>query len=423
MSSVNAVRGMRDFLPQEKRQRERVLSSIRETYRNHGFEEIETPCLEALVHLMSDQGGDNEKMLFKVLKRGLTLDDIRAAATSDDLCDIALRYDLTVGLSRFYANNRSRIPHVFRSMHVGPVWRAERPQKGRFRQFTQCDIDVLGEPSSLAEVELITTTIRALSSLGLAGLTLKLNDRRLLIALLRDIEAPQETWGRCLIAIDKLDKIGLMGVVGEVSQFLPSNTAQRLEKSLESFADPSFGPNGFAALVKQPEVPTLIANLERILYAVASGIAPIDASLRFDGSLVRGMGYYSGPIFELWHPSSNGAVSGGGRYDNMIGRFSGNQVPACGFSIGFERIVDLVKLPCIDERERVAIVYEEGADWGTLVQHQGERVQLGHAARLVPRPKRLTGLLDSLEAEGFSAWMEVSSDGNLGPLRRFRGHE
>lgn len=414
--STNPVRGMRDFLPQEKARRERVLAVIREIYRSHGFAEIETPYLESLTHLMSDQGGDNEKMLFKVQQRGLTADSLRAAVSPDDLCDIGLRYDLTVGLSRFYANNRGKIPGVFRSMHIGPVWRAERPQKGRYRQFTQCDIDILGEQTSLAEVELITTTVRALSALGLSDLTLKLNDRRLLTALLQQAEAPEEAWGRCLIAVDKLDKIGMSGVVEEVGQFLPPEAVKRLEIALTAFEDPTFDTNRFRELVQQPGVPELTANLERILDAVGVAVGDTGITLRFDGSLVRGMGYYTGPIFELWHPSFQGAISGGGRYDAMIGRLSGADVPACGFSIGFERIVDLVDLGH-GSAEQIAVVYDRAVDWGRLLDIQQEWVGRGHVARLVPRPKRLAGTLDSLAAEGFASWVEVTADGGVTPPR------
>lgn len=411
---------MRDFLPAEKARRERVLGAIRDTYVRHGFVEIETPYLESLVHLMSDQGGDNEKMLFKVQRRGLTAADVHAAAGPDELCDIGLRYDLTVGLSRFYADNRGKIPDVFRCMHIGPVWRAERPQKGRYRQFTQCDIDILGEPTSLAEVELITTTIKALSALGLDDLTLKLSDRRLLTALLRDVDAPQSAWPQCLIAIDKLDKIGPAGVVAELSRFLDHVTLQRLSAAISAFADPGFDTARFARFVRQPEVPALAANLDRVLSAVETSVGPAKVSLRFDGSLVRGMGYYTGPIFELWHPSGKGAVAGGGRYDGMVGRFAGTDVPASGFSIGFERIIDLLAAPFTGRREQVAVVYDRDADWGTLLRLQAERVSEGKVVRLVPRAKRLGPLLGALAAEGFSAWIEVSAEAGVGAARPLR---
>jgi histidyl-tRNA synthetase len=420
MSSTKPVRGMRDFPPADKARREHVLSSIRSSYASHGFVEIETPYLESLDHLVSDQGGDNEKMLFKVQKRGLDAAELQTAASPDDLCDIGLRYDLTVGLSRFYANSRGKIPDVFRCMHIGPVWRAERPQKGRYRQFTQCDIDIVGEPTSLAEVELITTTIKALSDLGLHDLTLKLNDRRLLTALLREVNAPQPLWSRCLISIDKLDKIGIAGVTDELAEFVDNTVVVRLSEAIAAFEDSGFDTAHFRELVSQPEVTELTANIDRILQAVGDGISPAPVKLRFDGSLVRGMGYYSGPIFELWHPSFKGAVSGGGRYDGMIGRFSGTDVPASGFSIGFERIVDLVELPRAGHGERIAVVYDEDIDWGTVVRIQASLIDQGKCARLVPRPKRLGPLLDVLAAENFTSWLEAAKDGTVGDVRPLR---
>lgn len=420
MSSTNPVRGMRDFLPKEKAQRERVLQSIRATYASHGFVEIETPHLESLTHLLSDQGGDNEKMLFKVQKRGLSVEDLRHASGPDELCDIGLRYDLTVGLSRYYANNRGRLPDILRCMHIGPVWRAERPQKGRYRQFMQCDIDILGEPSALAEVELITTTVKALAELGLDGLTLKINDRRLLTALLRHAGAPEAAWPQCLITIDKLDKIGLAGVTEELAGLLDAGAQQRLSSALADFADPALDTTRFAQLVPEPEVPALAGNLERILEAVGAGVGARKVSLKFDGGLVRGMGYYTGPIFELWHPAFQGAISGGGRYDGMVGRLTGTEVPGTGFSIGFERIIDLVDAPPAHQRPQLALVYDPDVDWGTLVSLQARCVDAGRTARLVPRPKRLGPLLDSLSEEGFASWVEVAKDGSAGEPRELR---
>lgn len=419
MAPTNPVRGMRDILPADKARRERILRSIRATYRSHGFAEIEAPCLESLEHLLSDQGGENEKMLYKVQKRGLTPAQLQSATTPDELCDIGLRYDLTVGLTRYYANNRGKIPPVFRAMNIGPVWRAERPQKGRYRQFTQCDIDILGETTALAEVELIAATVKALAALGLTDLTLKLNDRRLLAALLREARAPEEAFARALIAIDKLDKIGVAGVVEELNGFLSAATVTRLESAITAFEDPEFDTAQFAKMIPSPEVADVIANLDKIFGALAT-ITAGKVHLRFAGSLVRGMGYYSGPIFELWHPDFGSAVAGGGRYDGLAGRLTGTDVAACGFSIGFERIVDLVDLPSADEPEQVAIVYDPSVDWGTLLQVQEDWVSRDHAARLVPRPKRLGPVLDSLLAEGFTAWVEVAADGTASGARPLR---
>jgi histidyl-tRNA synthetase len=408
---------MRDFLPAEKANRERVLTALRATYRRHGFVEIETPYVENLAHLTSDQGGDNEKMLFKIQKRGLTPADLEAATSPDDLCDLGLRYDLTVPLARYYANNRGKIPDVFRVIQIGPVWRAERPQKGRFRQFTQCDIDVIGDSSSLAEVELMTVTMKAVTELGLADLTLKVNDRRLLSALLRHAGVPPELGPVCLVIIDKLDKIGLDGVGKELAEVVPGDVADKLLASLAEFDSPGFDLAGFRQLIDGPEVEEVAGNLERILAGVRAGLPGYAVDLKFVGSLVRGMGYYSGPIFELWHPSFRGAIAGGGRYDGMIGRFSGKAVPATGFSIGFERMVELTATADQDTVPKVALLYEPGVDWGALVAEQGRLVGEGYAVRLVPKPKRLAGVLDGLAAEGFSRWTEVGVAGSAGILR------
>ena len=220
-ASVTPPRGMRDFLPAEKARREHALGVIRGVYAAHGFDEIETPVMEDSSRLHAGLGGDNEKLAFAVMKRGLTPDDLAAAAASGDalsLADLGLRYDLTVPLARFYATHRAALPPVFRAIQIAPVWRAERPQKGRYRQFVQCDIDIIGEAGPLAELELLTATVATLDALGLGGCTIRLNDRRILAGILGSWGVPGELRERALITIDKLDKIGTAGVAAELRE-------------------------------------------------------------------------------------------------------------------------------------------------------------------------------------------------------------
>src|SRR5690554_2659264 len=393
-SPVNPPRGMRDFLPADKQRRERVLSVIRDVYRSHGFDEIETPVMEDSSRLHAGLGGDNEKLAFGVLKRGLTTDDFQAATDALQLADLGLRFDLTVPLARFYASHRAELPSVFRSIQIGSVWRAERPQKGRFRQFVQCDIDIIGEPGPLAEVELITATQSALAALGLRDCSIRINDRRILTGLLSHWGVPAELQERALITIDKLDKIGASGVAAELAELGISTDG--LAEALEA--------RGWSLLDSGPEW------LDREAYQQLLDLkaAVPTATLEFDPSLVRGMGYYTGTIFEVAHPSLGYSLGGGGRYDGMIGRFLGTDVPATGFSLGFERLVDLVELPKDDAAESVALVHDRDADPAALVALKTALIADGRRVRLEPRVKNLRLLLDQLAASGFTRFATVT---------------
>jgi histidyl-tRNA synthetase len=388
-STVNPPRGMRDFLPQEKEVRERTLATIREHFSRYGYQEIETPAVEELARLTTSDGGDNEKLIFRILKRNLA-----AAAGPAALADLGLRFDLTVPLARFYATNRAKLPEVFRAIQIGPVWRAERPQKGRFRQFTQCDLDVIGEPGVLAESELITATLHTLGALGLEGCTVRVNDRRLLVAMLAACGFDPGAYGRVLITVDKLDKIGLDGVDSELAAGGHDRTAIR--RLLELLGESTYLPGG------------PVEDVTAIAAAVTSVAGP--QSVRLDPTLVRGMGYYTGPIFEIEHPASANSIAGGGRYDGMIGRFAGVDVPACGFSIGFERIVDLIKVDTAPTVPRMALVYGPDVDPGRLLRVQDEFISTGRAVRLVRTTKRLSRLLDSLREEGFTEFAVVDRE-------------
>jgi histidyl-tRNA synthetase len=406
---------MRDFLPAEKARRERILATIRGVYRAHGFDEIETPVAEDSERLHAGLGGDNEKLAFGILKRGLTRDDLQAAQEPLDLADLGLRFDLTVPLARFYASHRADLPTVFRSIQIAPVWRAERPQKGRYRQFVQCDIDILGEPGPRAEAELLVATLDAVDALGLEGGVIRINDRRLLIGMLATFGFAPAEYDGALVTIDKLDKIAQDGVLAELRERGYTPTAV---DALETFfwrpTTMEFLPFGEAAIRKAlPDNPDAeaLAGLVAIGDAVAAARATDGEVLRFDPFLVRGMGYYTGPIFELAHPSVDYSLGGGGRYDGMIGRFLGTEVPATGFSLGFERLVELVDLPPGEGAEAIALLHDADVDLAQLLTLKAELIATGARVRLVARPKNVKPTLDALAAEGFTnfAFVELST--------------
>jgi histidyl-tRNA synthetase len=415
-SPITPPRGMRDFLPADKARREHALGVIRRSFSAHGFDEIETPVVEDIARLHSGLGGDNEKLAFSVLKRGLGGDDLAAAIDSGDilsLCDLGLRFDLTVPLARFYATHRAELPPVFRAIQIAPVWRAERPQKGRYRQFVQCDIDIIGEASQLAEVELITATAAALDALGLTDCTIRINDRRILNGLLEYCKFEESRWPQVLISIDKLDKIGTAGVVAELSGD-GADSAAVLGGILEQL-EPHLADGGVALTVDAitgilPDgIDTdAVAALETLAHSLDS--LPSGVNLRFDPTLVRGMGYYTGTVFEIAHPGSGSSVGGGGRYDGMIGRFLGSDVPAAGFSIGFERVVDLIELPESGAAGSVALVYDPDVPLDRLLSVKSELIASGRRVRLEKRTKNLKALLDRVEADGFGGFAFVTPE-------------
>lgn len=408
-SPVTPPRGMRDFLPAEKARRERVLSRIRSVYRSHGFDEIETPVMEDSSRLHAGLGGDNEKLAFAVMKRGLDVDALRAAETPLDLADLGLRFDLTVPLARFYASNRGQLPNVVRAIQVAPVWRAERPQKGRYRQFVQCDIDIIGESGTLAEIELIAATTAALDALGVPGCSIRLNDRRLLTAWLEAHDVPESLRPAALITLDKLDKIGLDGVVTEL-EALGVATARDMTAWLQPRADES-PAESWARLTASEFADSEAA---RELLAIRDALPSV--ALVFDPSLVRGMGYYTGAIFEVAHPELGYSLGGGGRYDGMIGRFLGTDVPACGFSLGFERLIDLVDLGDEPGAVASALVYDDTVSAAELVALQQSLIAEGARVRLARRPKNLKATLDQLAAEGFGRFAFVAAGATTGSL-------
>jgi histidyl-tRNA synthetase len=400
---------MRDFPPRDKERREHLLGIIRETYARHGFEEIETPAIEDLERLHSGLGGDNEKLSFAILKRGLGAEDLRQAGAPEDLADLGLRFDLTVPLARFYASNHAVLPPVFRSFHTGPVWRAERPQKGRYRQFVQCDIDILGEASGLAEVEVVLATADALHRLGVTGYTFRVNDRRLLTALLVAAGIPPESHGDALITLDKLDKIGADGVLAELGERLPAGFDHGVVASVLSGAPVSLDP-GAISQVMGGSAEALSAAKELCEWAGAAARVLEPGALVVDPTLVRGMGYYTSSIVEIAHPDMGISIGGGGRYDGMIGRFLGTDVPAFGLSLGFERLIDVLPVDSTGHPDRVALLYDKENPGEHLVTLKIQLVDTGHTVRLVPKTKNLRPVYEQLVADGFSRVAEVTPE-------------
>ena len=339
--SKKPVTGMKDILPAEMEIRDYCIGIIKDTYAKFGFTSIETPCVENIANLTNKQGGDNEKLIFKILKRGEKL-NLETAQTEADLVDGGLRYDLTVPLCRYYSNNANSLPSPFKALQMGNVWRADRPQRGRYRQFMQCDIDILGEPSNLAEIELILATTTTLGRLGFKNFQIRINERRILKAMAAYSGFPEESFDTVFIILDKMDKIGREGVEKELleSGFDPAGV-ERYLSLFESLGQTEDGLSWLKETLGDALESGVIENLQEIVDSVTKTKAA-DFEMVFDPTLVRGMSYYTGTIFEIAIPEFGGSCGGGGRYDKMVGKFTGNDVPACGFSIGFERIILLL---------------------------------------------------------------------------------
>jgi histidyl-tRNA synthetase len=400
---------MRDFLPADKAAREHVLSVIRRTFHEHGFDEIETPVVEDSARLHAGLGGDNEKLSYAVMKRDLKQDALEQAAASGDsleLADLGLRFDLTVPLARFYATHRAELPSVFRAIQIAPVWRAERPQKGRYRQFVQCDIDIIGEAGPLAEIELITATAAALEALGFSGgnaCTIRINDRRILRRIVETLGIPDSSYERALITIDKEDKIGVEGVVKElVEQGL--GDAAILAPVLDGLS--ALAGDGWELLDSPPD--WLDLDAYRDLLSIRDA-ADDTAHLVFSPNLVRGMGYYTGTIFEISHPDLPYSLGGGGRYDGMIGRFLGTDVPAAGFSLGFERLVELVELPEDATESAIVLVYDADVAPAQLAALKSHLIATGVRTTLARKTKNTTALLDQLASIGYPRFAFVDA--------------
>ena len=402
------LKGMRDLLPREQALRDHVQSEILATYRAAGFQRISTPILEDMENLDKSDGGDNLNLIFKVLKRG---DKLAAALRSGEeakLSDMGLRYDLTLPLSRYYAANRNELPNPFKVIQTDRVYRAERPQKGRLREFVQCDIDILGDSSPNAEVELIDVTARALLRIGFTGFTVNVNDRRILRAMLAGMGFAADTLDSVCISFDKLDKIGPDGVRAELTEkACPEAAVNALDAFLRG---EDFSLEAVTAACGE-QGPALTADLRYVL-AQAEKIAAGRYGVAYCPSLVRGQGYYTGMVFEITCPQFAGAVAGGGRYDNMVGKFIGQAVPAVGFSIGFERVCGILlergyTIP--GAKPRLALLYLPQADFADVLA-KAEGLRAGYDVTVLAQAKKLGKQFGTLEAAGFNAVAFADND-------------
>lgn len=360
--SKKPVKGMKDVMPEEMEIRDYVINLIKETYKTYGFTPMETPCVENIENLTNKQGGENEKLIFKILKRGGKL-NLETAQSEADLTDSGLRYDLTVPLARYYSNHANELPSPFKALQMGNVWRADQPQKGRFRQFMQCDIDILGEPSNLAEIELILATTTLLGKLDFKDFNIRINDRRMLKAMASYAGFTEESFDEVFIILDKMDKIGLDGVRGTLIE--AGFAGESVEKYTALFAELEKEKDPVAYLADKlgEYLPKECRDNLTEIDAAVNAAKTADFTLLFDPTLVRGMSYYTGTIFEVELKEFHSSCGGGGRYDKMIGKFTGNDTPACGFSIGFERIITILlennfKVP--GQGNKIAFLIERG---------------------------------------------------------------
>ena len=398
------VNGMKDILPDEMALRDYLISIIKSTYRSYGFSCMETPCVEHIENLLSKQGGDNEKLIFKILKRGEKL-DLGTASGEADLVDGGLRYDLTLPLARYYSNNSASLPSPFKALQIGSVWRADRPQKGRYRQFTQCDIDILGDASNAAEIELILATTKAVSRICPdRKFEVRINDRRILKGMADYAGFPEEMTDTVFIILDKMDKIGADGVRTELAQAGCSESA--IDKYMSCIG---------GDIELEQIAPEAAQNLKEIT-TVVEACRDTDFALVYDPTLVRGMGYYTGTIFEISMEGFGGSVGGGGRYDRMIGRFTGQDTPACGFSIGFERIITILQdagFTVPEEGTRLAMLYDKGVDAQTLSDIMKEAARLrseGMTVLVTRMNKNKKFQKEQLGAQGYTEFKEFYSE-------------
>ena len=409
------VTGMKDISPREMEIRDYVIRMIKDTYGSFGFSSIETPCVEHIENLSSKQGGENEKLIFKILKRGEKL-KLDTAETEADLVDGGLRYDLTLPLSRYYSNHANELPSPFKALQMGNVWRADRPQRGRYRQFMQCDIDILGEPTNLAEIELILATTTLLGKLDFKNFTIRINDRRILKAMAAYSGFAPESYDTVFIILDKMDKIGLEGVREELEK--EGFDKACVDKYLAMFEEITNDVQGVRYVKEKLEgvlEPEYADGLELIMNSV-DAVKAADFKIAFDPTLVRGMSYYTGPIFEISMDEFGGSVGGGGRYDEMIGKFTGNNTCACGFSIGFERIIMLLmergfQIPQIGTKKALLIEKNMPAEGMMKVLKQAEEDRKnGSVVTIAVMKKNKKFQKEQLKEEGYEEIVEFFAD-------------
>ena len=407
---TNALKGMKDILPAEQRMRDYVQGKILETYRAAGFERISTPILEDSENLDKSDGGDNLNLIFKVLKRGDKLESALSAEhpTEKELSDMGLRYDLTLPLTRFFAANRNELQFPFKVIQTDRVYRAERPQKGRMREFVQCDIDVLGDASPNAEVELIDITARAMLSIGFKDFYINVNDRRILRNMLENIGFASETLDSVCITFDKLDKIGAEGIEAELKEkALPENAIKAL---VEFISAGQISLDDVASKCADPSIADDLKYIIKTSKLVADG----KYDVKYCPNLVRGQGYYTGAVFEIASPLFSGAIGGGGRYDNLIGKFIGQQVPAVGFSIGFERICSILldqKYQIPGAKEKCAFLYDDAMPFENVMK-EAQKLRETYNVSVLKKAKKMGSQFDMLEKQGYTKFAQIK-DGQL----------
>ena len=410
------VTGMKDILPEEMAIREYVMGIIRSTYAEFGFTQIETPCIESLDNLNCKAGGENEKLIFKIMKRGEKL-KIAEAKEENDLADGGLRYDLTVPLVRYYSNHSAELPNPFKALQMGNVWRADRPQRGRYRQFMQCDIDILGDASNLAEIELILATTTTLGRIGFRNFEVRINDRRILRALALNCGFPEDKLDEIFIILDKMDKIGTDGVRAELIE--AGFDADKVDSYIGRYSGmkDAEDPVSYCLDYLGDSLEEGVADSFKEIISSVKAAGGDHYRLVFDPTLVRGMSYYTGTIFEIAMPEFGGSCGGGGRYDRMVSMFTGQSVPACGFSIGFERIIMILmesgfKVP--GSTSKTAYLVEKGVDSDTLVsvfkEAAGER-EKGRQILVVRMNKNRKFQKEQLTAQGYTEFKEFFKEG------------
>lgn len=402
---ITAVKGTNDYLPAEVAIRDFLQNKILEVYQNNGFRRVMTPALEDVENLDKSDGGDNLNLIFKIMKRGDKLSAALEAGEFNEIADLGLRYDLTLPLSRYYANNRGKLMNPVKVIQIDKVYRAERPQRGRLREFVQCDIDILGSSSVDSEIELILTTAKALHAVGLHAFVVKINDRKVLRGMLKNLGFPETELDSVSVSFDKLDKIGIDGVAAELAEKEFSEAAiQDLVNLLK---------HGNLTLSTMKEISGEQETVERLQYIIDSceTLAQGKVDIVFDSSLVRGQGYYTGTVFEIESTEFKGAIAGGGRYDNLIGKFLNENIPAVGFSIGFERIFSILVDQgfVIPEGKKDVAVLHEPNDFAAAWQ-KAETLRGEYNVLLYEKPKKLGRFLDTLVEEGYQGFLIYGRD-------------
>ena len=405
MKVITPVRGTYDYPPIEAENREIVKQKILSSYQNNGFTLIETPVLENLSLLDSSDGGDNLRLMFKTIKRGAQLDLTKPNLTEKDIAEEGLRYDLTVPLARFYAGNRENLPNPFKAIQIGHSFRAERPQKGRNRQFIQCDIDIFGDSTINAEIEIITTALSSYAMLGLENLTMKVNNRQILNSMIKFCGFGDDEVNSVSITLDKFDKIGIDGVKQELLD--KGYDTQCVEVLINANND--IKTNGLSVASQYGVSQQLVDDMECIINTCNN--VSKDGKCEFDLSIVRGQGYYTGTVFEAYADGFNGAVGGGGRYDKMVGKLIGIDVPAIGFSIGFERVLlILLESGKLNKTKlKVALIYNKEDDYSLVLKRKFELMK-DYAVSTYLRAKNMKAMLDKLKFANFDAFINLNDD-------------